>query len=145
MGPGPTPGRCFMHSRQFSRACVGPLSGISSTGKPREILRMTEPHGPLQGVKVVACSTAQAGTVPYMLMADLGAEVIKVEVPEVGYNSRGSTFMPGFPSTYFETNNRGVKSVTLNLKTEEGREILRKLVAKADIFGQNFRPGAAEK
>jgi crotonobetainyl-CoA:carnitine CoA-transferase CaiB-like acyl-CoA transferase len=106
---------------------------------------MTEPHGPLQGVKVVACSTAQAGTVPYMLMADLGAEVIKIEVPEVGDNSRGSTVMPGFPSTYFETNNRGVKSVTLNLKTGEGREILRKLVAKADIFGQNFRPGAAEK
>jgi hypothetical protein len=106
---------------------------------------MTEPHGPLHGVKVVACSTAQAGTVPYMLMADLGAEVIKIEVPEVGDNSRGSTVMPGFPSTYFETNNRGVKSVTLNLKTGEGREILRKLVAKADIFGQNFRPGAAEK
>src|ERR1700674_342531 len=106
---------------------------------------MTEPHGPLHGVKVVACSTAQAGTVPYILMADLGAEVIKVEVPRIGDNSRGSTVMPGFPSTYFETNNRGVKSVTLNLKTEEGREILRKLVAKADIFGQNFRPGAAEK
>jgi crotonobetainyl-CoA:carnitine CoA-transferase CaiB-like acyl-CoA transferase len=106
---------------------------------------MTEPHGPLHGVTVVACSTAQAGTVPYMLMADLGAEVIKIEVPQVGDNSRGSTVMPGFPSTYFETNNRGVKSVTLNLKTPEGREILRKLVARADIFGQNFRPGAAEK
>jgi crotonobetainyl-CoA:carnitine CoA-transferase CaiB-like acyl-CoA transferase len=106
---------------------------------------MSEPHGPLQGVKVVACSTAQAGTVPYMLMADLGAEVIKIEVPEVGDNSRGSTVLPGMPSTYFETNNRGVKSVTLNLKTVEGREILRKLVAQADIFGQNFRPGAAEK
>jgi crotonobetainyl-CoA:carnitine CoA-transferase CaiB-like acyl-CoA transferase len=106
---------------------------------------MTEPHGPLRGVRVVACSTAQAGTVPYMLMADLGAEVIKIEVPEVGDNSRGSAVMPGFPSTYFETNNRGVKSLTLNLKTAEGREILRKLVATADIFGQNFRPGAAEK
>src|SRR6202049_1480908 len=80
-----------------------------------------------------------------MLMADLGAEVIKVEVPGAGDNSRGSTVMPGFPSTYFETNNRGVKSLTLNLKTAEGREILRRLVAKADIFGQNFRPGAAEK
>src|SRR6516164_2578896 len=106
---------------------------------------MIEPHGPLRGVKVVACSTAQAGTVPYMLMSDLGAEVIKIEVPEIGDNSRGSSVMPGFPSIYFETNNRGVKSVTLNLKTAEGREILRKLVAKADIFGQNFRPGAAEK
>ena len=106
---------------------------------------MTQPHGPLHGVKVVACSTAQAGTVPYMLMADLGAEVIKIEVPEVGDNSRGSTVLPGMPSTYFETNNRGVKSLTLNLKTKEGREILRELVARADIFGQNFRPGAAEK
>jgi crotonobetainyl-CoA:carnitine CoA-transferase CaiB-like acyl-CoA transferase len=80
-----------------------------------------------------------------MLMADLGAEVVKIEVPEGGDNSRGSTVMPGFPSTYFETNNRGVKSVTLNLKSEEGREILRRLVATADMFGQNFRPGAAEK
>jgi len=106
---------------------------------------MTEPHGPLHGVRVVACSTAQAGTVPYMLMADLGAEVIKIEVPEIGDNSRGSTVLPGLPSTYFETNNRGVKSLSLNLKTQEGRAILRKLVATAEIFGQNFRPGAAEK
>src|SRR5215470_15386993 len=106
---------------------------------------MTDPYGPLRDVNVVTCSTAQAGTVPYMLMADLGAEVIKIEVPETGDNSRGSTVLPGLPSTYFETNNRGVKSLTLNLKTPEGREILRKLVAKADIFGQNFRPGAAEK
>ncbi len=110
---------------------------------------MTEPHrkshGPLQGVKVVACSTAQAGTVPYMLMADLGAEVIKIEVPEMGDASRATSVLPDMPSTYFETNNRGVKSVTLNLKTPEAREILRKLVAVADIFGQNFRPGAAEK
>jgi crotonobetainyl-CoA:carnitine CoA-transferase CaiB-like acyl-CoA transferase len=106
---------------------------------------MAEPHGPLRGVKVVACSTAQAGTVPYMLMADLGAEVVKIEVPGIGDNSRGSTVLPGMPSTYFETNNRGVKSVTLNLKEAEGRAILHKLVVGADIFGQNFRPGAAEK
>ena len=106
---------------------------------------MTQSHGPLQGLRVVACSTAQAGTVPYMLMADLGAEVIKIEVPEIGDNSRGSSVMPGSPSTYFETNNRGVRSVTLNLKAPEGRSILHELVARAEIFGQNFRPGAAEK
>src|SRR5216110_2720306 len=106
---------------------------------------MSEPHGPLQGVRVVACSTAQAGTVPYMLMADLGAEVIKIEAPEGGDGSRVMSVLPGHPSSFFETNNRGVKSVTLNLKSPEGREILRKLVARADIFGQNFRPGAAEK
>ena len=106
---------------------------------------MAEKWGPLQGVKVVSCSTAQAGTVPYMLMADLGADVIKIETPDGGDGSRRMTVLPGMPSTFFETNNRGVKSVTLNLKTPEGREILRKLVARADIFGQNFRPGAAEK
>jgi crotonobetainyl-CoA:carnitine CoA-transferase CaiB-like acyl-CoA transferase len=105
----------------------------------------SQTHGPLQGVKVVACSTAQAGTVPYMLMADLGAAVIKIETPDGGDPSRGQSVLPGMPSTYFETNNRGVKSVTLNLKAPEGRDILHKLVARADIFGQNFRPGAAEK
>jgi crotonobetainyl-CoA:carnitine CoA-transferase CaiB-like acyl-CoA transferase len=106
---------------------------------------VSNPHGPLQGVKVVSCSTAQAGTVPYMLMADLGAEVIKIEAPEGGDSSRVASVLPGMPSTFFETNNRGVKSVTLNLKLPEARAILHKLVARADIFGQNFRPGAAEK
>ncbi|HTR83021.1 MAG TPA: CaiB/BaiF CoA-transferase family protein [Reyranella sp.] len=102
-------------------------------------------HGPLAGVKVVSCSTAQAGTVPYMLMADLGADVIKIEAPGIGDPSRRMTVLPGKGSTFFETNNRGVKSVTLNLKTPEGKAILHRLIAKADIFGQNFRPGAAEK
>jgi crotonobetainyl-CoA:carnitine CoA-transferase CaiB-like acyl-CoA transferase len=128
----------------MDRRVIGRIA-MRQTRQQQEIERMAEPHGPLRGVKVVACSTAQAGTVPYMLMADLGAEVIKIEVPEGGDNSRGSTVMPGFPSTYFETNNRGVKSVTLNLKAQEGREILYRLVAQADMFGQNFRPGAAEK
>lgn len=103
------------------------------------------PHGPLQGVRVVSCSTAQAGTVPWMLMADLGADVIKIETPDGGDSSRRMTVLPGMGSTFFETNNRGVKSVTLNLKSAEGRVILHKLAARADIFGQNFRPGAAEK
>jgi crotonobetainyl-CoA:carnitine CoA-transferase CaiB-like acyl-CoA transferase len=99
----------------------------------------------LHGVRVVSCSTAQAGTVPWMLMADLGADVIKIEPPEGGDPSRRMTVLPGKGSTFFETNNRGVKSVTLNLKSAEGRDILHKLVARADIFGQNFRPGAADK
>ena len=109
---------------------------------------MTEGAGPLAGVKVVTCSTAQAGTVPYMLMADLGAEVIKIEAPKRGDPSRqaGEKRGPnGEISSFFETNNRGVKSVTLNLKSDAGRAILHKLVAEADIFGQNFRPGAAER
>ncbi len=106
---------------------------------------MAQPKGPLDGVKVVTCSTAQAGTVPYMLMADLGADVVKIEVPGIGDNSRTAGQVEGYPSSYFETNNRGVKSLTLNLKDPRGQEILYKLIAEADIFGQNFRPGAAEK
>src|SRR5262245_24775208 len=70
---------------------------------------MANSRGPLDGVKVVACSTAQAGTVPYALMADLGAEVIKIEVPKVGDRTRASSIFPGLPSTIFETCNRGVK------------------------------------
>ena len=101
--------------------------------------------GPLDGVKVLACSIAQAGTVPYALMADLGADVIKIEVPGTGDGSRRMPETSEWPSSYFETNNRGVKSLTLNLKRTEGREILYKLIEDADVFGQNFRPGAAEK
>ena len=80
-----------------------------------------------------------------MMLADLGAEVIKIEVPGTGDNSRRAGEMKGELSSFFETNNRGVKSLTLNLKLPEAREILHKLVKKADIFGQNFRPGAAER
>ena len=106
---------------------------------------MTISSGALSGVRVVTCSTAQAGTVPYMLMADLGAEVIKIEVPNVGDNSRKSGDIKNGISSYFETNNRGVKSITLNLKLPEAQKILHELVATAEIFGQNFRPGAAER
>ena len=106
---------------------------------------MTNSIGALSGVRVVTCSTAQAGTVPYMLMADLGAEVIKIEVPNVGDNSRKSGDIKNGISSYFETNNRGVKSITLNLKLPEAQKILHELVTTAEIFGQNFRPGAAER
>ena len=106
---------------------------------------MTDKPGPLAGVWAVTCSTAQAGTVPYAMMADLGAEVIKIELPGKGDSTRNAGRVPGHPSSYFETNNRGVKSLTLNLKTDEGLDILYKLVKEADIFGQNFRPGAAER
>jgi crotonobetainyl-CoA:carnitine CoA-transferase CaiB-like acyl-CoA transferase len=106
---------------------------------------MNEINGALSGLKIVACSTAQAGTVPYMLMADLGAEVIKIETPGKGDNNRGSGYLIGSTGSFFETNNRGVKSLTLNLKSDKGQKILHDLVKDADIFGQNFRPGVAEK
>lgn len=109
---------------------------------------MVNQTGPLAGIRAVACSTAQAGTVPYMLMADLGADVIKIEPPNGGDNSRKAGELLGENeeiSSFFETNNRGVRSLTLNLKTDEGRAILYKLVEQAEVFGQNFRPSAAER
>ena len=106
---------------------------------------MTTNKGPLSGIKVVTCSTAQAGTVPYMFMADLGAQVIKIETPGRGDNNRYSGEIIGSFSSFFETNNRGVKSLTLNLKSDEGKDILHRLVKEAEIFGQNFRPRVANK
>jgi crotonobetainyl-CoA:carnitine CoA-transferase CaiB-like acyl-CoA transferase len=106
---------------------------------------MQNNNGPLSGIKVVTCSTAQAGTVPYMFMADLGAQVIKIETPGRGDNSRYAGEIIGSFSSFFETNNRGVKSLTLNLKSDEGKSILHRLVKEAEIFGQNFRPRVAKK
>mgnify|MGYP000445203355 CR=1 FL=1 len=106
---------------------------------------MTQNTGPLSGIKVVTCSTAQAGTVPYMFMADLGAHVIKIETPEKGDNNRYSGEMIGSFSSFFETNNRGVKSLTLNLKSDEGKAILHRLVKEAEIFGQNGKKLVDEK
>ena len=106
---------------------------------------MKNNNGPLSGIKVVTCSTAQAGTVPYMFMADLGAQVIKIETPSVGDSSRYAGEIIGSFSSFFETNNRGVKSLTLNLKSDEGKSILHRLVKEAEIFGQNFRPRVAKK
>ena len=102
-------------------------------------------QGPLSGITVVTCSTAQAGTVPYMLMADMGAKIIKIELPNKGDGNRNSGELKNGISSYFETNNRGVKSLTLNLKDEQGKKILHELIKKADVFGQNFSPGAAER
>ena len=66
---------------------------------------MTVNNGALSGLKIVACSTAQAGTVPYMFMADLGAEIIKIETPGKGDMNRGSGYLIGSTGSFFETNN----------------------------------------
>jgi CoA:oxalate CoA-transferase len=101
---------------------------------------MTAPHGPLQGVKIVACSTAQAGTVPYMLMADLGAEVIKIESAE-GDMMRSRLPMRNGASTSFGQLNAGKKSLVLDLKRPEAVAVVHRLVKTADVVVENFRPG----
>ena len=81
-----------------------------------------------------------------MLLADMGAKVIKVEPPPSGDDSRqwGPPFIGGI-STYFLSINRNKKSLGLNLKTEQGRNVLWKLIERADVLIENFRPGVLEK
>jgi len=80
------------------------------------------------------------------MLADLGAEVIKIEPPGTGERGRGLYPCPECPTApYFETNNRGVKCITLNFQHENGLEILYKLVKDANVFAENLRPGVAER
>ena len=101
--------------------------------------------GPLDGIRVVDLSTMISGPLATMILGDQGADVIKVETPGKGDLVRylGST-KRGFSAT-FATSNRNKRSVALDLKSEAGREALFKLVASADVFVQNFRPGTVER
>lgn len=96
---------------------------------------------PLDGIKVLDLTRVLAGPYTTMLLGDLGAEVIKIEQPGTGDESRNfGPFKNGF-SLYFMSVNRGKRSVTLNLKTERGQAIFKELLAQTDILVENFRPG----
>jgi crotonobetainyl-CoA:carnitine CoA-transferase CaiB-like acyl-CoA transferase len=84
--------------------------------------------------------------VAFSMMADLGADVIKIERPGTGERGRHIGQIPGkVVSPYFETNNRGLKCLSLDIQKKKGLEILYKLVKDVDIFAENFRPGVAER
>lgn len=100
---------------------------------------------PLAGLKVLDMTRVLAGPFATMLLSDLGADVLKVEMPETGDDSRGFGPFKNGRSLYFVSINRGKRSMTLNLKAPEGREILRRLVAQHDVLVENFRPGVMEK
>ena len=101
---------------------------------------------PLDDLFVVDLSRILSGPVCTMLLADMGAQVIKVEPPPLGDDSRqwGPPFIGGI-STYFLSVNRNKKSLGLNLKTADGRRILWKLIERADVLIENFRPGVLGK
>ncbi len=100
---------------------------------------------PLNGIKVLDLTRVLAGPYATMLLGDFGAEVIKIEQPGTGDESRNfGPFKNGF-SLYFMSVNRGKRSVTLNLKTERGRAIFKELLNQTDILVENFRPGTMEK
>ena len=101
--------------------------------------------GPLAGIKVVDCSQIVSGPLAVMILADQGAEVIKVEPPGYGDLMRIGPYYRGGLSAFFANVNRGKRCIVLDLTKDAGREILLKLVAEADVFMQNWRPGAAER
>ncbi len=100
----------------------------------------------LEGIKVLDMSRALAGPYCTMMLADMGAEVIKVEIPGRGDDSRswGPPFVKG-ESAYFMSVNRNKKSIALNMKSEKSSEIIHKLIKQSDVLVENFRPGAMER
>jgi crotonobetainyl-CoA:carnitine CoA-transferase CaiB-like acyl-CoA transferase len=101
--------------------------------------------GPLAGIRVVDLSAILSGPLATMLLADQGADVIKVEPPGVGDLLRLSPFSRGGLAGFFANGNRGKRSLAIDLRTPRGRAIVLDLCRGADVFVQNFRPGAIER
>ncbi|PKL02041.1 MAG: carnitine dehydratase, partial [Synergistetes bacterium HGW-Synergistetes-2] len=100
---------------------------------------------PLEGLVVLDMTRVLAGPFAAMMFADMGADVIKIERPDGGDDTRAYPPFQAGESAYFMSLNRGKKSVTLNLKHEKGKEILKSLARKCDILIENFKPGTMEK
>jgi crotonobetainyl-CoA:carnitine CoA-transferase CaiB-like acyl-CoA transferase len=96
-------------------------------------------------VRVLDLTRVLAGPYSTLILGDMGAEVIKIEEPGKGDDTRSWPPFKGGEATYFMSVNRNKKSLTLNLKTPAGQKILRALVAKSDVLVENFRPGTMEK
>src|SRR5689334_8844835 len=105
----------------------------------------TAKRGPLEGIVVVDLSRILAGPYCTFLMAEMGARVIKVEPPKGGDDARAYGPFVNGKSTYFASVNRGKESIALDLKADADRSIFEKLLAKADVVVENFRPGTMEK
>ena len=101
--------------------------------------------GPLDGIRVLDLTRALAGPYCTLMLGDMGADVVKVEMPGSGDETRGwgspADFING-ESTYFMSISRNKRSVTLDLKQPDAREVLRKLIERSDVLAENFRPGA---
>ncbi|MEX5710014.1 CoA transferase [Parafrankia sp. FMc6] len=107
---------------------------------------MSKPDGPLTGIRVIDWTIWQHGPVAGAMLGDLGADVIKIEERLGGDSGRAQYAFPDTgTSPYFEVNNRNKRSLAVDLKRPEGVALVRQLVARSDVFIQNFRPTVAEK
>src|SRR5262247_2583449 len=103
-------------------------------------------NGPLAGIRVLDLTRVLAGPYCTMFLGDLGAEVVKVEQPGVGDDTRGwGPPFAGGESAYFLSVNRNKKSITVDLKAAEGVALIRQLAERADVLIENFRPGAMDR
>ncbi len=101
--------------------------------------------GPLKNLLVVDLTRVLVGPYCTMILSDLGARVIKIEAPEIGDDSRNfGPFVQDY-SAYFMSLNRGKESIALNLKNEDDKKIFDKILSKADILVENFKPGTLKK
>jgi len=101
--------------------------------------------GPLHGYRVVDLTSMVSGPQATMLLADQGGDVIKVENPQGGDHTRAAANRRGGFSASFLNNNRNKRSIVLDLKTEVGADVLRRLISTADVFVQNFRSGVIDR
>ena len=99
----------------------------------------------LEGIRVLDLSRVLAGPYCTMMLADFGADVIKIEAPKVGDDSRAYGPFIGKESAYFMSLNRNKRSITLNLKSQAQCDLFRELVKHADVVVENYRPGTMEK
>jgi crotonobetainyl-CoA:carnitine CoA-transferase CaiB-like acyl-CoA transferase len=112
-----------------------------SEAKPSE----SHQGGPLDGIRIVDLSIALSGPWAVGILADQGADVVKVEPPGIGDIGRWVGVAIGGVSAMAQIANRGKRSLAVNLRTDAGRDIVRQLAARADVFVQNFRPGVIER
>ena len=103
--------------------------------------------GPLNGVRVLDLTGVVSGPFATMFLADQGADVLKIEPigGDITRRSRATIDKAGEFSALFISSNRGKRSLSIDVKQPAGREVLRKLVAQADVLVQNFRPGTMER
>jgi crotonobetainyl-CoA:carnitine CoA-transferase CaiB-like acyl-CoA transferase len=101
--------------------------------------------GPLDGIRIVDLSIALSGPWAVGILADQGADVVKVEPPGIGDIGRWVGVAIGGVSAMAQIANRGKRSLAVNLRSDAGRDIVRDLAARADVFVQNFRPGVIER
>ena len=114
------------------------MTATSSTDQPAS--------APLRGLSVVDMSTSYAGPTASMYLADLGADVVKVERPGTGDDARywGPPFASG-SSAWFASANRNKRSIAIDLRSADGRQVLHRLIERADVFIENLNPAKLDR